>query len=192
MGRGAIPLQLQMLAAGVFALVAVVFGYAAWDRSQRGPVIISTDPTLVSVVVEIRGEVVKPGVYTLPEDGRVGQLIEAAGGVTAHADLGRVNLARRLEDGEQVVVPSVGAVVPAGSPVAVIDPPVEASGPLNVNTASAAELETLPGIGEVLAGRIVAHREANGPYQRVEELTAVEGVSEGLVDELRDLITVGP
>ena len=193
MGRGAIPTQVQVLAAGVFALVAVVFGYAAWDRNQRGPIIITTDPTLVTVVVEVRGEVVEPGVYTLPEDGRVGQLIEMAGGVTAGADLGRVNLARRLADGEQVVIPAVGMVPSVtGSPVAGDDAPEEASGLLNVNTASAAELETLPGIGEVLAGRIVAHREVNGPYLRVEDLTEVEGISEGVLDELRDLITVGP
>lgn len=192
MGRGAIPLQVQVLAAGVFALVAVVFGYAAWDRSQRGPVIISTDPTLVSVVVEIRGEVLEPGLYTLPEDGRVGQLIEAAGGVTAQADLGRVNLARRLTDGEQVVIPARATAPPPGSPVAGTETVRESSGLVNVNTASAAELETLPGIGEVLAGRIVAHRESKGPFLRVEDLTNVEGVSEGLLEELRDLITVGP
>lgn len=192
MSRGAISTQVQALAAGVFGLVAVVFGYAAWDRSQRGPIVISTDPTLVSVVVEVRGEVVRPGVYTLPEDGRVGQLVEMSGGVTGGADLGRVNLARRLTDGEQVVIPSKATATPAGNPVADAGRPGETGHLVDVNTATAAELETLPGIGEVLAERIVAYRDANGPFLRVEDLTEVEGISDGLVEDLRDSITVGP
>ncbi len=192
MGRGGIPFQVQMLAAGVFALVAVVFGFAAWDRSQRGPVMISTDPTLVSIVVEVRGEVIRPGVYTLPEDGRVGQLIEMAGGVTTDADLRQVNLARRLADEELVAIPTISFATPVGSPTTREVTAVGIASGIDVNSASAAELETLPGIGEVLAARIVSYREANGPYLRVEDLTEVEGISDGLVDELRDLITVGP
>jgi len=184
---------MQWLVAGLFGLVAVLLVYGAWDRSQRGPVIISSDPTLVSVVVEIRGEVVRPGVYTLQGDGRLGQLIELAGGMTVEADLRQVSLARRLADEELVIIPSRLAIA---SPVADLDDgftePAATSGLVDINTASASELETLPGIGEVLAGRIVASRETNGPFVRVEDLTRVQGISEGLVDELRALIIVGP
>ena len=184
---------MQLLAAAVFGLVAVIFGYGAWDRSQRGPIVISSDPTLVSVVVEIRGEVVMPGLYTLPGDGRLGQLIELAGGLTAEADLRQVSLARRLADEELVVILSrVALASPVTSPTSGLPEPIASSGLVDVNSASAAELETLPGIGEVLAARIVTFRESNGPYVRVEDLTRVEGISESLVDELRDLVTVGP
>lgn len=192
MGRGAISVQVQLLAAGVFGLVIAVFGFTAWDRSQRGPVIISTDPTLVSVVVEVRGAVEHPGVYTLPEDGRVGQLIEMAGGVTEDADLRQVNLARRLADEELVIVPSTTFATPAASPPADLAVPTGGTSVINLNTASAADLETLPGIGEVLAERIVTYREANGPFLRVEDLAEVEGISDATLDDIRDLVTVGP
>ncbi len=197
MGRGGISLQLKLLMAAVFGLVAVVFGYSAWDRSQRGPVIISSDPGLASVVVEVRGAVVRPGVYTLTGDGRVGQLVEMAGGLTSDADLRQVNLARRLADEELVIIPSLAPATPVGSPRDGVDvspaiTPVGVAGAINVNTASAPELEALPGIGEVLAARIVAFREANGPYSAVDDLTRVEGISETTVEELRDLVTVGP
>ena len=192
MGRGAIPNQLQVLAAGAFALVVVVFGYTAWDRSQRGPIVISTDATLVSIVVEIRGEVRRPGVYTLDGDGRVGELIELAGGVTAQADLRQVSLARRLSDGELVMIPTIGVATPSASPVSTGESSAASVSRIDVNRASAVEMETLPGIGEVLAERIVAYREANGPFARVEDLGRVEGISDGLVEDIRDLITVGP
>lgn len=194
MSRGAMPRQFQLLAAAVFGLVAVLFAYGAWDRAERGPIIISSDPTLLSIVVEIRGEVIRPGVYSLPGDGRLGQLIELAGGPTAGADLRQVSLARRLRDEELVVIPATARASPVASPTTGSELPIgiETDGRLNVNSASAPELETLPGIGEVLAERIVAYREVNGPFARVEDLTSVEGISESLVDELRDLVTVGP
>ena len=193
MSRGAIPRQFQLLAAAAFGLVAVLFAYGAWDRSERGPVIISSDPTLVSIVVEIRGEVIRPGVYSLPGDGRLGHLVELAGGPTADADLRQTSLARRLQDEELVVIPARSRASPVASPTTggEISIGIETDGHLNINSASAPELETLPGIGEVLAERIVAYRDANGPFMRVEDLTSVEGISESLVDELRDLVTVG-
>ena len=191
--RGRVPLQL-MVTAAVVAAAAVLLTVSLLGRGGGGPVIVATDPTLVTVVVEVRGAVVRPGVYALPEDGRVGQLVDLAGGVTPDADLRRLNLARRLADEELVVVPSLNAT-PLASPSSGDGAPVGASSggaSVNINTATAAELEALPGIGEVLAGRIVAFREANGPFGRVEELDAVDGISAGLIDELRDLVTVGP
>lgn len=192
MARSGVPTQLRWLVAGTLGFAAVVLGYGVWDRGQRGPIVISTDPTLVTIVVEIRGAVAAPGVYTLPEDGRVGQLVEMAGGVTADADLRQLNLARRLTDEELIVVPSMTAAGTVASPISSSAASVPSGGLLNINAATAAELEALPGIGEVLAARIVDHREVNGPFRRIEDLAEVDGISEGLVDDLRDLIAVGP
>lgn len=197
MGRAHIPTQTQVVVAVAAMLVAFVLAYSLWDSGQRGPVVISSDPTLVMVVVEVRGAVTRPGVYSLPGDGRVGQLIELAGGVSADADLRQLNLARRLADEELVFVPSLSAATPGGSPVASSVPPTVAASitggtALNLNVSSAAELEALPGIGEVLAARIVAYRDANGPFRTVDDLGRVEGISDGLIDKLRPLVTVGP
>ncbi len=142
-------------------------------------------PTPVQLAVYVTGAVVNPGVYYLPDGSRVEQALQSAGGPTAEADLNRVNLARKVRDEEQVYVPEVGEE----------SPPVPSSsssdgGELNINTATATELETLPGIGPTLAQRIVDYREAHGPFAAVEDIMNVRGIGEGLFSEIRDLIAV--
>jgi competence protein ComEA len=132
----------------------------------------------------------------LPGDARVQNAIEAAGGVTSHADLAAVNPAARVHDGDRVIIPFVSTPVPTRDPnapaPAEATQPAAASGPLNINTATADELDELPGIGEVIANRIVAYRESHGAFATVDDLAEVSGISERMVDDLRPLVTTGP
>ena len=125
-----------------------------------------------------------------PAGSRVQDAIRAAGGVTSGADLNAINLARKLADGEQIRVPSPGdpapppdAAVPPGNPGAT------PSAPLDLNTATPEQLDTLPGVGEVTAGRIVTYRSAH-PFTTVDELLEVPGIGQRRFDQLKDLVTV--
>jgi competence protein ComEA len=137
--------------------------------------------------VDVAGAVQQPGVYEFAEGDRVIDAIERAGGPMPKADLSLLNLAAPLTDGTQILVPKAGppgAVVPGGGV------PGSASGLLNINSASATELETLSGIGEVLAATIVEYREQNGPFASVEDLMDVSGIGPATLDEIRDQVTV--
>lgn len=138
------------------------------------------------VVLHVLGAVVDAGIVELPLGARVVDAIAAAGGPAADADLAGVNLARVVVDGEQLRVPVVGEV-PAAAPG---PPGVASDGRVNLNTADAAALETLPGVGPAIAARIIAWREQNGPFRSVDELTAVSGIGERTLDGLRDQATV--
>ncbi|MFC7329609.1 helix-hairpin-helix domain-containing protein [Marinactinospora rubrisoli] len=150
-------------------------------------------PTPVGeVVVHVGGEVERPGVVTLPAGSRVADAVEAAGGVDDGAETGLLNLARLLVDGEQILVgvtPSPNP--PAPGPASVPDPGGTAAGvPLDLNTATLEQLDALPGIGPVLAERILAHRTTSGGFRTVEQLQDVTGIGERRFAELRDLVRV--
>lgn len=148
-------------------------------------------PTATPIVVYISGAVVHVDAYELPPDARVKDLILAAGGLAPDADAGRINLAARVQDEQHIHVPRVGeAVAPAMEPAGG-GTTGAASGQVNINTASAAELEDLPGIGQTLAGRIVTYRTAEGPFAAVDDLRKVPGIGASLLENLRPLITVG-
>ncbi|MBB2901742.1 competence protein ComEA [Kineococcus radiotolerans] len=189
----------------VAVLVAAGLGFAAWRTWPPAPAAAGealpgraeppapTAPAASSapsgeppVVVHVTGRVTAPGLVTLPAGSRVGDALTAAGGALPGADLDAVNLARVLVDGEQVLVP-----VPGQHPVAVPAAPGAGSrgGPLDLNAATPEELDGLPGVGEVLAGRIVAWREENGPFRDVEDLGDVPGIGPKVLDGLRDLVT---
>ena len=139
------------------------------------------------LVVHVAGAVVSPGVYELAPGARVQAALEAAGGAVPGADPGALNLAAPVGDGERVYVPMVGEPVPiaTGSPAVTVAP-----GPVDLNQASAAELDGLPGIGPATAAAIVEHREQNGPFASVEDLEAVRGIGPAKLDALRDLVRV--
>jgi competence protein ComEA len=147
------------------------------------------------VLVHVVGSVHAPGVVELPAGARVVDAVAAAGGATAEADLSALNLARPVVDGEQVLVPRPGEVppLPAGGLPAggAASGPAETAGPVlvDVNRATAGELEALPGIGPVLAERIVAHREEHGPFAAVDDLQGVRGIGPSLLADLRELVT---
>lgn len=150
------------------------------------------------LVVQVSGAVARPGLVRLPPGARVGDAVEALGGLVPDADLARVNLARPLVDGEHVHVLAVGEEGPPGGgapsgPGAgpAVSGAVAADGRLDVNRASVEELVTLPGIGPAKAAAIVDDRERNGPFRRTEDLQRVSGIGAATYARIADLITVG-
>ena len=159
-------------------------------------------PTPGPITVEVAGAVLAPGVYELPAGARSGDAIEAAGGLAPDADAGAVNLARPLQDGEQLVAPTPPPRQPAAAVSDAAGSPgldaarssganLAGAGLIDINTASAQELESLPAIGPVTAQAIVDHRTANGPFRSVEDLEDVKGIGPSTLDKIRDLITAG-
>jgi competence protein ComEA len=134
------------------------------------------------ILVHVLGAVAEPGIYTLTEGERIVDAVAAAGGFTAEADESALNLARAVGDGEQIHVPAVGEEVPEPNPGA-------PGGLVNLNTADAAELETLPGLGPELAARIVDWREQHGRFSSVDDLLNVTGIGAKTVSGLAELVT---
>jgi len=152
----------------------------AADASATGP---------EQVVVDVAGAVVHPGVVRLPAGSRVVDALTAAGGAHADADLTRLNLARVLVDAEQVLVSRQGDPVAPAAGAGVPAPGAAGDSRVDLNTADAATLETLPGIGPVLAERIAAYRQEH-PFSSVDELLDVVGIGPALLDQLRDQVRV--
>jgi competence protein ComEA len=197
--------RLDMLSRGEIAglivvLVAVLGGAGLWyARSLPKPVTIAesgpgaaqpavsptSSPALL--IVDVAGAVRTPGVYEFAEGERVVDAIERAGGPRPKADLSLLNLAAPLVDGTQILVPKIG---PAVTGVPGETAPGSATGLININTASATELETLSGIGEVLAATIVEYRTQNGPFASVDDLLDVSGIGPATLEEIRDQVTV--
>lgn len=157
-------------------------------ESVAGPA-VGPSPSPAGLFVHVAGWVRHPGVYELPSGGRVIDAIDRAGGPRRGAVLDALNLAAVLTDGQQVMVPkrSPDGAAPTPGLVPAAD---GAAAKVNVNTADAATLDTLPGIGEVLAGRIIEYREQNGPFATVDELINVSGIGEVTLEELRPLVVV--
>jgi competence protein ComEA len=184
----------------VLAAVAVLVGGGAvlwYVRSLPRPVTVRTlrpepapSPSPVPVVVHVAGWVRRPGVYELGQGERVIDAIEAAGGPRRAAELDALNLAAVLVDGQQVMIPrkSTGGV--AGEGVTAEGGSTDGQSLVNINSASAEELESLPGIGEVLAAEIIDYREQNGPFTSVDDLLNVSGIGEQRLADIRDLVTV--
>lgn len=151
-------------------------------------IILPTPSPSAEVVVYVTGAVYREGVYTLREGDRVAEAVDAAGGLAPDADRARVNLAQRVADEQHVIVPRLGdpPAIADGGPVA-----SPASGArVNVNTATQAELERLPGIGPSLAQAIIAYRGTKGRFQRVEDLLNVPRIGDVTLARLRPLVTV--
>ena len=153
----------------------------------------STDtPSLPStVIVYVSGAVSAPDVYELPLDARIKDLVLAAGGLTADADPERINLAERLKDSEHIHVPRQGEA-PENSAGVTDTAGAAHSGPLDLNTASASDLDSLPGIGQSFADRIIEYRTTNGPFTSVEDLQKVKGIGAALFAKIAPLVSVRP
>jgi competence protein ComEA len=124
-------------------------------------------------------------VYPLPPDSIVKDALLAAGGATDDADLDRINLALPVADGQHVYVPRLGEVdLPVQPPSS---QPATGS-KININTADAATLESLPGIGPAIAQRIIDYRQANGPFAHIEDIKNVSGIGDGILSKIQDLI----
>lgn len=155
-------------------------------------------PTPAPIQVDVAGAVQRPGVYDLPAGARVGDALAAAGGLAPDADGQALSLARPLQDGEKLVAPTVqpASAIASAAPepaVAVRGGDIELAGAglLDINTASAQELEALPAIGPVTAQAIVDYRAANGPFRSVDDIVKVKGIGPATLDKIKPLITVG-
>ena len=164
------------------ALVLAASGLLLVVRRPAPPIRIIEAPATSELVIQMDGAIVRPGVYRLPSGARLSDALAAAGGLRADADLGGMNRARRLRDGERVTVPGAGGA--AGSGAAGVE------GLLDLNSATAAALEALPGVGPVLARRIVEHRTSRGGFQRLDDLLQVKGVGPRLLDGLRARVVI--
>ena len=169
------------------------------DLPVASTVPLATPPSLapVEVVVQVAGAVARPGVYRLADGARVVDLVDAAGGALADADLQALALAGRLTDGQRVQVPRQGEVLPPS--VLGVAPGGAAAGaggasvpvaPIDLNAATMADLEALPGVGPATAQAILTYRERNGPFRSVEDLGEVQGIGPGRLDALRELVRV--
>ncbi|MGW8483540.1 ComEA family DNA-binding protein [Microbacterium sp. NPDC055903] len=192
--RATSRLRLSIGAAVVTGLVvlsgAVGLGIIR-GQAAPGQVIEQSDEEGAAVVpaelyVHVLGEVASPGLYVLEQGARVADALAAAGGTLEEADLGAVNLARPLADGEQVVVPALGAATAGESTAS----GVTADGVIDLNTADQSALETLPRIGPALAQRIIQWREENGRFASVDDLLAVPGIGTKLLEGLRGQVRV--
>jgi competence protein ComEA len=135
------------------------------------------------IVVDVVGAVRRPGLYRLRRGARVADAVARAGGLTRRAQRTAVNLAAPLADGQQVLVAARGAAV-----VGAVAAGAPASGPVSLSTATAEQLDTLPGVGPVTAQKIVAYREQHGPFTAVAQLDAIPGIGPARLDELKGLV----
>jgi competence protein ComEA len=178
----------------VAVAVAMVAAFLAWQARPRvesvpqAPVDVSADKVPAdatsagTVVVAVSGRVRRPGLVRLPAGARVADALDAAGGVLPGTDLTALNLARKVTDGELIVVGVAASALPpaAGG----------GSGLVNLNTATLDQLQTLPGVGPVLAQRIVDYREHNGGFKSVADLRKVTGIGDAKFNELKSRVTV--
>ena len=161
-----------------------------------GPVEGASTPP-VTVTVHVAGQVAHPGVYAVPSGGRVADAVMAAGGTSGEADVEQLNLAARVSDGERVYVPKKGEAPP---PVAGTAPSpasgsasgkgATAGGPVDLNTATAEQLEELPGVGPATSRAILAYRSSHGRFRSVTELLEVPGIGPAKLEALRPLVRV--
>lgn len=191
-----------VVAIGAYVLLAQSGGAGGAPQvpaADRGPeasaTVASSGAALpaqpASLTVHVVGEVRHPGVYTLAVGSRAIDAIDAAGGLLGDAEQGAVNLAREIADGEQIVVPRQGesAAVPGGATG--VSASGSAGGKVNLNSASAEQLDALPGIGPSTAAKIITDRTENGPFKSVDDLMRVPGIGPAKFEALKDLVSAG-
>src|SRR5262245_7211500 len=142
-----------------------------------------------SLIVDVAGAVRKPGVFEFAPGDRVIDAVERAGGALEKADLTLLNLAAPLADGQQILVPKKGAAPPSGPPVTGGVPGAPTT-LVNINTADEATLETLNGVGPVLAAAIIQYRTEQGPFASIDQLDEVSGIGPATLEDLRSQVTV--
>jgi competence protein ComEA len=191
------------LAGLAVVLLAVLGGAGLWyARSLPRPIAVAVTPSATPVIdpsavasaslaampliVDVTGWVKQPGVYEFEAGARVIDAVERAGGAREGADLSLLNLAAALTDGQQILVPKEGQAVTAPGTL----PGGTTGTQVNINTADPTALETLNGVGEVLAAAIVTYRDEHGPFTSVDQLEEVPGIGPSTLEELRDQVTV--
>jgi len=191
-----------MLEKGRDLLIGVLFGLCSAglillvSRPRPGrAVLLRPPPTQVPLVIDIDGEVQRPGVYSLPVHSRVRDAVEAAGGFTENASPGAVNLASTLEDGAHIYIPALASSRGSefdeeDAAVLSLSPEGEVISLVNINQASINELVSLPGIGPVTAEKIISYREQH-LFTRVEEIQKVPGIGPATFEQIQIYLTLG-
>lgn len=196
--RASVPAKRVLVGLAVLAAVGLVGGYGVAMRARPRPTKLSLESAAPTdgakarrLYVHVGGAVQRPGLYRLSDGARVDDAVRAAGGMLEDADLDALNLAARVKDGDKVLVPSRSGTAEGSDG----GPPNASGGAtqgglVNLNTATIADLETLPGIGPAIAQRIIDFRESNGGFRKVEDLLEVSGIGPKTFEELRDHVTV--
>lgn len=184
------PQHVKVLATVLMAAAVFTVWWLLSARPQvttdLAPLALSTSsPTPTSspeLVIDVEGKVRRPGIVTLPPGSRVIDAIKAAGGVIGKADITGLNMARKIVDGEQILV--------GIAPVAGADAQGATGAKVNLNSATLAQLDELPGVGPVTAKSILDWRTKNGRFTKVEDLLEVKGIGQATLDDLRDFVSV--
>jgi len=175
-GRFLFGLFTGLLVAGVLVLLLA--------EPRGSPIELLPLPTPSPLRIHVAGAVRRPGIVELPPEAIIADALAAAGGALPGADLDALNLAAAVEPGERILVPLPGTAIPTASGI------TASTGALDLNHASAAELESLPGIGPSLASAIVQYRDQNGPFRSVDDLLNVPGIGPTRLAQLRELVRV--
>jgi len=175
---------------GIFFLLAQGSASSAASDKPLPAITFPATPTVSPIiVVDVSGKVVKPGVYKLPVGSRAIDALDAAGGAKSGIDVSDINLAHVLTDGEQIIVGAPKIVVTSGKSKGkskLANP--TSNSPINVNTATSAQLDSLPGIGPVMAARIIAYRQKSGVFKVLTDLRKVPGMGASKFAEIQNLI----
>lgn len=190
--------SLHKRALAILASVVLIASVLVLTRGQSAPILVAESASAAPVVlvapklvVDVAGGVRKPGVYSLPANSRVTDAISAAGGARKGTDTSEVNLARMVRDGEQIYLEPPAPTNTSNAPKYAAAPRIKrADGPINLNRASVTELESLPGIGPVLALKIYTYRNVNGPFVRIEDLQKVSGIGSAKFAALKAKVRV--
>lgn len=165
------------------------------ENIKNNEVVIEETMEKVEIVVHITGQVVNNGIVKLKENSRIIDAIEAAGGATPEADLTKINLAFVLSDGQKVYIPSIDdeeekKYVTKDSGKSTSEQSNSLVQSININTATSQQLQELPGIGEAIANRIIAYRNLNGKFEKIEDIKNVSGIGEAKFNNIKDYICV--
>ncbi len=194
---------------GILIGLLAVGGILLISKPQTGtPITLSPPPTATAtllpepsqtpapIVVQIKGAIKQPGVYYLEKDARLSDLIASAGGLLSNADEKRINLAVLIHDGDYYYIPEVNETIPETASNAPSNSNVtedeQFEYPLDLNTASQEALESLPGIGPSKATEILAYRDENGPFKKVDDIINVPGIGPTTLETLRSYLYVSP
>jgi competence protein ComEA len=175
-----------------FIVIGILLGVGVLfliTRPPKGfPITLIPAPTTAPITIYISGKIMQPGLYRLPSGSRVNDAILAAGGFSEDANNEALNLAEILEDGEKVDVPGLQKPLSTESITRSVNPAIIL---VNINSAMVNELDSLPGIGPIIAQAIIDYRDANGPFKKIEDIVDVPRIGQVTFDNIKDLITVG-